>query len=218
MEISIAPEAVIQAASKLSGLHEVLPTGSLPPVDGTGDHIVDVGRQSLEAWWRARCTETAGDAAALHQLVTSATEAQVQRDQRAAANFANAAGPVAASLGESNPERKGRYDARGEDLPRDLNTIASAGIEGNLPEAFIGSFDYTYDLTKLNADGTAVVTITATNVTTPESATRIPWTDKAPFGPYHVPPFDKMKHLQETEGQFQPITQEITWTQTLKTR
>ncbi|WP_434316444.1 hypothetical protein [Leifsonia sp. P73] len=120
--------------------------------------------------------------------------------------------------GESNLERKGRYDARGEDLPRDLNTIVNAGFEGNLPEAFIGSFDYTYEVTKLNDDGTAVVTIKATNVTTPESATRIPSTETWPFGPYHVPPYDKMKHLQETKGQFQPITQEITWTQTLRTR
>lgn len=97
MKVSVAPEAVIQAASKLSGLHEVLPTGSLPPIEGTGDHIVDVGRQSLEAWWRTVCTETASDAAALHKLVTSATEAQVRRDQKAAADFANAAGPAAAS-------------------------------------------------------------------------------------------------------------------------
>ncbi|MGO4594577.1 hypothetical protein AB4Z18_12225 [Leifsonia sp. 2TAF2] len=42
----------------------------------------------------------------------------------------------------------GQYDARSEDLPRDLNTIGSLGVEGNLPEAFIGSFGYTYELSK----------------------------------------------------------------------
>ncbi len=97
MKVSIAPEAVVQGASKLSAVREVLPTGSLPPVEGAGDHAVDKGRQSLEAWWKVVCQGTVDDAAALHTLVMSATEAQIQRDRKAAADFANTAGQAAAS-------------------------------------------------------------------------------------------------------------------------
>lgn len=164
----------------------------------------------VDAWisGKGKRTFTFGEADAFTQVfIKSASVARAEADIQ-----------EEISEGKSSSERKGRYDARPEDLPRDLNTIANLGIEGNLPEAFIGSFEYSYEVTKLNADGTAVVTITATNWTTPESGTRIPWTEDAPFGPYHVPPYDKMKHLQETKGQFQPIKQEITWTRTLKTR
>ncbi|WP_434316443.1 hypothetical protein [Leifsonia sp. P73] len=66
-------------------------------MEGAGDHAVDKGRQSLEAWWKVVCQGTVDDAAALHTLVMSATEAQIQRDRKAAADFANTAGQAAAS-------------------------------------------------------------------------------------------------------------------------
>ncbi|MET3564872.1 hypothetical protein SAMN04515691_0978 [Leifsonia sp. 98AMF] len=110
----------------------------------------------------------------------------------------------------------GRYDAQGEDLPRDLETITSLGGKGNLPEAFMGSFAYDYDVTTVNGDGTATVTIHAWNYTDVESATRIPGTSKAPGGPYYLGPYASMKFVQDVLGGYQTIRQDITWTETVR--
>jgi hypothetical protein len=87
---------------------------------------------------------------------------------------------------------------------------------GNLPEAFIGSFEYDYEVTKVNPDGTATVTIRAWNYTNIESATRIPDSGAAPFGPYSLGPYASMKFVQDVLGGYQPIRQDVTWTETVR--
>lgn len=123
---------------------------------------------------------------------------------------------IQADLLSDQPHYKGSYGARSEDLPRDLVTILNGGGDGNLPEAFIGSFEYKYKVTKVNGDGTVTVTIHAWNYTTVESATRIPGTGDAPFGPYYLGPYASMKFIQDVLGGFQPIRQDITWTTKLR--
>lgn len=108
------------------------------------------------------------------------------------------------------------YDAQAGDLPRDLETVTSMGGAGNLPEAFIGSFQYKYDVSQVNADGTATVKIHAWNYTDVESATRIPGTSDKPGGPYYLGPYASMKFVQDVLGGYQTIKQEITWTETVR--
>lgn len=96
MEVSIAPEAVLQGASVLSGVRESLPSGCLPHVAGIGDQAVDVVRAGLEEWWTTMAIGMAEDVAALHQLVTSATSAHVARDRAAAADIEKTSDPFAA--------------------------------------------------------------------------------------------------------------------------
>jgi len=50
-----------------------------------------------------------------------------------------------------------------------------------------------------------------------ESATRIPGTGDKPLGPYYVGPYASMKFIQDVFGGYQPIRQDITWTETVRT-
>ncbi|MEV8213685.1 hypothetical protein [Leifsonia sp. NPDC077715] len=110
-----------------------------------------------------------------------------------------------------------RFDAKASDLPRDARTIATLGAEGNLPEAFVGSFGYTYTVLGTDPLGNFRVRVHATNVTTVESGTRIPGSGEWPGGPYHLPPYSKLKKLQES-GQYADISQEITWVEVVPAR
>lgn len=87
---------------------------------------------------------------------------------------------------------------------------------GNLPEAFLGSFDYNYRVTQLNSDGTASITIHAWNYTTIESATRIPGSKDWPLGPHYLGPYASMRFIRDVLGGFQPIRQDVTWTATVR--
>jgi hypothetical protein len=109
------------------------------------------------------------------------------------------------------------YSAKAANLPRDANTIASFGKEGNLPEAFMGSFDYSFRILSIDAHGHARVSVRVTNPTTVESATRIPGTKRWPLGPHYLGPYAPMKTSQAFGG-FPDITQEITWTEVISLR
>ncbi|NUU08554.1 hypothetical protein HNO83_19610 [Leifsonia sp. C5G2] len=109
------------------------------------------------------------------------------------------------------------YSAKASDLPRDANTIASFGKEGNLPEAFMGSFTYTFTILSIDDHGHARVAVRVTNPTTVESATRIPGSESWPLGPHYLGPYAPMKASQAFGG-FPDITQEVTWTEVVPLR
>lgn len=109
------------------------------------------------------------------------------------------------------------YSAKAAALPRDANTIASFGKEGNLPEAFMGSFEYSFRILSIDAHGHARVSVRVTNPTTVESATRIPGTTEWPLGPQYLGPYSPMK-ISQAFGRFPDITQEVSWTEMVSLR
>ena len=91
---------------------------------------------------------------------------------------------------------------------RDAMNLAS--WTGNLPETFIGSFEYRFTVTSLTSTA-ATVTVTAKNTTSIESATRIPST-----GLYVPGTYGYMHMMEDIMGAYAPTTQTITWTQEIE--
>lgn len=96
-------------------------------------------------------------------------------------------------------------------LGADFLTVATGSVlSGNLPEAFIGSFALSATVDAVNPDGSAIITYSAANDTTVESASRIPVVGgEFPWGP-------SLHMLRDNTGLFQNRAQVISWTEVVK--
>ncbi len=98
-------------------------------------------------------------------------------------------------------------NARREWLVRDVGVYIRGGEAGNLPESFVGSFSYSWELVSTD-DELAVVRVTSRNRTTIDSATRIP-VENADL---HLWPFyESMQGINSSLGGYETISQTIVW-------
>lgn len=99
----------------------------------------------------------------------------------------------------------------GENLPvliEDAVNALTVGSVGNLPQSMLGSYKLEYAIDSVDSRGNAVVTFTAENATTIDSATRIPGGNLDPLREW-------MEYHEERSGAWATVGQTIVWTETV---
>jgi len=111
---------------------------------------------------------------------------------------------IAAKIKRGQTSGSGSYRATMGDFFGDIVVAGSEGAVGNLPETFVGSFDYSYHVTGLDSQDQPIVSIQASNDTTSASATRVPGANFSLEG--------GLDTLMIEHGWFLPVHQDLLWT------